>query len=293
MRKSIYVLLVFLVISAFVVLRMFHSSSQQEDPRKELKETLFRKFYQSNPKVGAKAPDFNLGTEEGMEISLYELLKDKPSVLEFGNYTCPPFQRRSQSMEALKERYGDRANFVIIYVRESNPGRGIFKDIPQPKAYSERLKLAQKFSTAFKRTFHLLIDDMDNSVCKAYGNPFNATFIIAKDKTVSFKAPWAPPAEVDYELAKLLGGEPRQTRTEATESNSAQMARAELQIGGMVCQGCVIAVRNGLLNVPGVRSAEVNLSKAKAVIKYDKELVDVNKLKAAVEDTGFEALISD
>ncbi len=48
---------------------------------------------------------------------------------------------------------------------------------------------------------------------------------------------------------------------------------------------------NGSLNIPGVRSAEVNLSKVKAVIKYDKELVDVNKLKAAVEDTGFEAIM--
>ena len=49
--------------------------------------------------------------------------------------------------------------------------------------------------------------------------------------------------------------------------------------------------QNGLLNIPGIRSTEVNLSKVKAVIKYDKELVDVNKLKAAVEDTGFEAIM--
>jgi hypothetical protein len=50
----------------------------------------------------------------------------------------------------------------------------------------------------------------------------------------------------------------------------------------------LIVVRNGLLDV---KSAEVNLWTERAVIDYDKDLLDVNKLKAAVEDAALDAIM--
>jgi copper chaperone CopZ len=59
-----------------------------------------------------------------------------------------------------------------------------------------------------------------------------------------------------------------------------------LAIWGMGCPTCANRVRNGLLSLPGVLTAEVELEQALAAAAYDPESVTVNDLLQAVSAAG-------
>jgi copper chaperone CopZ len=59
-----------------------------------------------------------------------------------------------------------------------------------------------------------------------------------------------------------------------------------LAIWGMGCPTCATRVRNGLLSLPGVLAAEVNLEQGLAATAYDPESVTVNDLLQVVSAAG-------
>ena len=59
-----------------------------------------------------------------------------------------------------------------------------------------------------------------------------------------------------------------------------------LAVEGMGCQNCVKRVRNGLLQVYGVVSADVDLAAARARVVYNPRLVQPKHLQHAVADAG-------
>lgn len=63
------------------------------------------------------------------------------------------------------------------------------------------------------------------------------------------------------------------------------IGKKTMKISGMSCQHCVIEVTKILNQISGVR-ADVNLSKGRAVISYDREVEDM-VLKSAVEKIGY------
>jgi len=64
-------------------------------------------------------------------------------------------------------------------------------------------------------------------------------------------------------------------------------------IYGMHCAGCSNSVEKVLKNVPGVKSADVQLTTEKAVVEFENGDVPVEDLKKAVESVGFEFGIPD
>ena len=64
----------------------------------------------------------------------------------------------------------------------------------------------------------------------------------------------------------------------------------DLEIGGMICGGCVRSVRRVVEAVPGVKAANVDLEKAQA--RIEGEALDAATLIAAVEDAGFDARLA-
>lgn len=64
--------------------------------------------------------------------------------------------------------------------------------------------------------------------------------------------------------------------------------RVELLVGGMTCASCVRRVEKGLLAVPGVTSATVNLVTEKATVVHDPSAAPVGRLEQAVRDAGYE-----
>jgi copper chaperone CopZ len=65
-----------------------------------------------------------------------------------------------------------------------------------------------------------------------------------------------------------------------------EQAVALLAVEGMGCPNCVLRVRNGLLQVYGVVSADVDLEAGQARVAYNPRLVEPNHLPRAVADAG-------
>lgn len=64
-----------------------------------------------------------------------------------------------------------------------------------------------------------------------------------------------------------------------------------LDVNGMSCEKCVARVKKALEGVDGVKSADVNLDKKRAVVKYEGE-VSGDTLVKAVTDAGYEAAVA-
>ena len=67
------------------------------------------------------------------------------------------------------------------------------------------------------------------------------------------------------------------------------MKEVKLNITGMHCEGCSKRLKKVLNNQDGVEDATVSLENKEAVVKFDESQTNVNALKEAVEDAGFEA----
>ena len=63
-----------------------------------------------------------------------------------------------------------------------------------------------------------------------------------------------------------------------------------VKIGGMHCANCVLNIEKTLNELDGVYSATVNLSLEKALVSYNNELVNINDIKKAIENLGFDFL---
>lgn len=65
------------------------------------------------------------------------------------------------------------------------------------------------------------------------------------------------------------------------------MEQVILKIGGMTCEGCVIAVELALSRIDGVDAVEVSLKQREASVIYDPARVDHAKLREALGAAGY------
>ncbi len=67
---------------------------------------------------------------------------------------------------------------------------------------------------------------------------------------------------------------------------------AVIDVQGMTCQGCVASVTRVLKASPGVADARVSLEQHSASVDFDPKLIDLDALRQAVIDAGFESAAS-
>ncbi|QNM96166.1 heavy-metal-associated domain-containing protein [Chitinimonas koreensis] len=58
-------------------------------------------------------------------------------------------------------------------------------------------------------------------------------------------------------------------------------------IEGMSCGGCAASVERALKALPGVESVAVELAEGSARVRFDPGLVDLARIRAAIEDAGY------
>jgi Cu+-exporting ATPase len=75
-------------------------------------------------------------------------------------------------------------------------------------------------------------------------------------------------------------------------SEDKKPGRTDLPVLGMSCAGCAANVERGLLEVTGVREANVNFANARATVLFDPALTDVAGLVAAVRKSGYDVAVS-
>ncbi|MBD3408389.1 MAG: cadmium-translocating P-type ATPase [Candidatus Lokiarchaeota archaeon] len=75
-------------------------------------------------------------------------------------------------------------------------------------------------------------------------------------------------------------------------SDKKKTKRMSMSIEGMHCASCVASIEKSLKSEDGVVNASVSLLDEKAVVEYDSEKVDREKLEKAVDSTGYKAVRS-
>jgi copper chaperone CopZ len=66
-----------------------------------------------------------------------------------------------------------------------------------------------------------------------------------------------------------------------------EAARATFAVEGMTCTSCETTLRLALERAAGVRRAEVSYKNGEAVVEYDPKLTAPDKLRAAIDETGY------
>jgi hypothetical protein len=171
--------------------------------------------------VGEEAIEFWLKDLNGVEVSLLKLLTEKPVMLEFGSYTCPQFRRQVAATESLIARYGDKVQFIIVYVIEpypvgsqspysykgwtlsnSNDTQG--NPVAQPQTYEERVKLASLCVKDAGITARVLVDEINNPIWQIYGPAPNLAYLIGTDDRVAEAQLWYDAGSMETAIKHYL-----------------------------------------------------------------------------------------
>ena len=117
-------------------------------------------------------------------------------------------------LKDLYAEYGDRVQFLVIYIREAHPTDGWYMgnhDFRDPQTIEERRALAGTCETRLKYGILTIVDEMDDGVMKAYAAWPDRLYLIGEDGKVVFKGARGPfgfkPEELEKEIIfMLLGG---------------------------------------------------------------------------------------
>ncbi len=147
--------------------------------------------YRDTLKEGDPAPDFTLPELSGKQVTLSNSQGKKPVVLIFGSCTCPPFRRQIGEVERIYQIYKDKADFLLVYIREAHPGSQIpgineGQAINQTETLAERMKLAAEFASELKLTMPVVVDREDNKVNATYAGWPNRLVIVGVDGKIAY-----------------------------------------------------------------------------------------------------------
>ncbi len=98
----------------------------------------------------------------------------------------------------------------------------------------------------------------------------------------------AEKAVVEYDPAKVRL--PRLVEAVAELGYGVRTAKVTFRIGDMTCAACAARVEKALAAVEGVVAAGVNFAAEKATVTYVPEVVDLSRLRRAVEDAGYRVI---
>jgi len=158
---------------------------------------LLQAAVKAKPRSPASAPDFTLpDVATGKNVSLSQFRGKSPVVLIFGSYTCPNFRDSAGALKKLHAKYGAKAPFLLVYIREAhadgdwqstrNEREGI--TLAPAHLLSEKQDHAIMCSRALHLPFQALLDGMDNKVEKAYDAWPSRALVIGKDGRVLYSS---------------------------------------------------------------------------------------------------------
>ena len=174
------------------------------------------------PAVGEPAPSFSLRDLAGNTVDLAEMIGEKPIVLQFGSHSCPVYRYRRHWVRDIYDEYQDRVHFVIVYTIEAHP-----VDSKSPYAEQEwdilwnkmtgvrirqgadqeaRQQQASFSHEKLKLKPLMVVDDIDDSVWRAYGSASSPAFVIDRQGRVAARQVWLEPRQIRQTLDRLLAG---------------------------------------------------------------------------------------
>jgi Flp pilus assembly protein TadD len=149
-----------------------------------------------SPLVGHPAPDVELLRPDGTPFRLSSL-RGRPLVLVLGSYTCPQLRHGAPAVNRLHGRYGDRARFLLAYMREAHPaGEGWESTIneregvalPEARSVAERAEHAALCRRELKIPYGAALDGLDGKAEAAFSAFPSRVFVIDAAGTVTFSS---------------------------------------------------------------------------------------------------------
>lgn len=147
--------------------------------------------------VNAVAPAFSLRKfGSAVQVSLKQMLAEKPAIVIFGSYTCPQFRSAAAELNDLYQRYRDQAQFVMVYVHEAHTSENwqstvnAREDIvlPPEKTIEEKGQHASLCARKLDLKFPLVVDGTDRQVETAYSGWPSAVYLVGREGRVLWRS---------------------------------------------------------------------------------------------------------
>ncbi|MAG13429.1 MAG: deiodinase [Spirochaetales bacterium] len=122
-------------------------------------------------------------------------------------------------MESIYEQYRNDAAFYVVYIREAHPSDGwqvssnkregvVFE---QPSTFESRTEIAEACQLGLDISIPMLVDDMTNTVEKAYSGWPDRLYVVSRDGTIGYKGGMGPqgfhPRDMERTLKSILEGQ--------------------------------------------------------------------------------------
>ena len=116
----------------------------------------------------------------------------------------------------MRKRYGDRVEFLGVYVREAHPTDGWKMQsnekagisFAQPLTLTGRNDLAEKCCAALHMTIPLVVDTLDDKVGHAYSGMPDRLYLIDRDGKIAYKGGRGPfgfkPGELEQAIVMIF-----------------------------------------------------------------------------------------
>jgi len=150
---------------------------------------LFRdlRFRKDAAAPGDAFPEFTLVTTDGSFLANADLFGDKPVIFVFGSMTCPMTSSAAPSVQKLYDEFGDRVEFIMLYVREAHPGEYFV----QSETMEAKLDYARALKDFYDIQWTVAADNVDGDLHRALDPKPNSAFLMDKNGTILFRSLWA------------------------------------------------------------------------------------------------------
>jgi len=144
---------------------------------------LFRdlKFGKSAAAPGDSLPSFELLTTSGDRLTNSDVFGAKPVLIVFGSMTCPMTASAAPTVQALQDEFGDRVDFIMLYVREAHPG----ERITQAETMDEKLEHARALKQLYDVSWTVAADSIDGDLHRALDPKPNSAFLVSSGRNNS------------------------------------------------------------------------------------------------------------
>ena len=119
-------------------------------------------------------------------------------------------------LKDLYAEYGDRVQFLVIYIREAHPTDGWYMgnhDFRDPQTIEERRALAGTCETRLNYGIPTLVDEMDDGVMKAYAAWPDRLYLVDLDGKVAYAGGIGPrgfkPGKLKRAIEQLMESDVR------------------------------------------------------------------------------------
>jgi len=168
-------------------------------------------FGKDAPGPGDPLPTFILKTREGAHVASQDLAHSKPILLVTGSITCPMTASSNPGLKRLHAEYGDRVQFLTLYVREAHPG----EDQDQHHDYQDKVQHARALQDRDRLPWRIIVDDIEGSLHKALDEKPNAVYLADRNGIIVYRSLWAGD---EAGLARALNDVARGRRPKVQES---------------------------------------------------------------------------